>query len=151
MEENRDNPTPQPEPGANPSPPQPEPVMPGGEIPPAPAAVTKDAKMWGMFCHLAALAGFTGIPFANVLGPLILWLIKKDEFPFVDDQGKESLNFQISIAIYALITLPLFCIVIGPFLMAAVFIFDLIMIIIASIESNKGKAYRYPLCIRLIK
>jgi uncharacterized Tic20 family protein len=151
MNENMDNPTPQPEPGVNPPPPQPEPVMPGGEIPPVPAAITKDAKMWGMFCHLAALAGFTGLPFANVLGPLILWLIKKDEFPFVDDQGKESLNFQISMAIYALITLPLFCIVIGPFLMAAVFIFDLIMVIIASIESNKGKAYRYPLCIRLIK
>jgi hypothetical protein len=153
MEENRDNTTPPPanDPYVNPSPSPAEPVMPGGETPPAPAALTKEAKQWGMFCHLAALAGFTGLPFANVLGPLILWLIKKDDFPFVDDQGKESLNFQISMAIYALITLPLFCIIIGPFLMAAVLIFDLIMVIIASIEANKGKAYRYPLCIRLIK
>jgi hypothetical protein len=124
------------------------------ETPPPPppgTELTKDAKMWGMFCHLAALAGFTGIPFATVLGPLIVWLIKKDEFAFVEDQGKESLNFQISIAIYTLICLPLFCIGIGPFLMIAVLLFDLIMVIIASIESNKGKAYRYPLCIRLVK
>ena len=58
----------------------------------------KDERMWGMFCHLAALAGFI-IPFGNIIGPLIVWQIKKEEFPFVEDQGKESLKFQISIFI----------------------------------------------------
>lgn len=152
MDENMENqnPTPEGTPGAQTPPPSPEPSM-IPETPPANPELGSDAKMWGMFCHLAALAGFTGIPFANVLGPLIVWLIKKDEMAFVDDQGKESLNFQISMAIYGLICLPLFCVVIGPFLLAAVFIFDLVMVIIASIESNKGKAYRYPLCLRLVK
>ncbi|MHC4904693.1 MAG: DUF4870 domain-containing protein, partial [Planctomycetota bacterium] len=99
-----------------------------------------------------ALAMFTSIPFANIIGPLILWLIKKEDFAFVDDQGKEALNFQISLAIYALassVTLcfpPLFVLII-----IGLMIVNLIFIIIASIESNKGKAYRYPICIRLIK
>ena len=147
MDENMENSTPTPD-----NPPQSETTAPtASETPAAGGELSKDAKMWGMFCHLAALAGFTGIPFANVLGPLILWLIKKDDFAFVDDQGKESLNFQISIAIYAICCLPLFCLVIGPFLLPLVFVFDLIMVIVASIESNKGKAYRYPLCIRLVK
>jgi uncharacterized Tic20 family protein len=52
----------------------------------------KDARLWGMFCHLIAFSGYV-VPFGSVLGPLIIWLIKKDEMPFVDDQGKESLNF----------------------------------------------------------
>ncbi|MHC4882715.1 MAG: DUF4870 domain-containing protein [Planctomycetota bacterium] len=114
--------------------------------------IPREARQWGMFCHLAALAMFTSIPFANIIGPLILWLIKKEDFAFVDDQGKEALNFQISLAIYALassVTLcfpPLFVLII-----IGLMIVNLIFIIIASIESNKGKAYRYPICIRLIK
>jgi len=139
------------------APPQPEQVtpetMPIAETPQTSDAVesSKDAKMWAMFCHLSALAIFTSIPFANVLGPLILWLIKKDDFKFVDEQGKEALNFQISIAIYAIACIPLFFIFIGFFLFVALAIFNLVMIIIASIEANKGNAYRYPLCLRLVK
>ena len=113
--------------------------------------ISKDAKMWGMFCHLAALVAYIGIPFGHVLGPLIIWLIKKDDFAFVQDQGKEALNFQISMTIYALVSSALICIGIGVFLLIAVGIVNLIFIIIASIAANKGEAYRYPLCIRLIK
>jgi uncharacterized Tic20 family protein len=156
MDQNMDNPTPSSE--AQPqTPPQPEPAAPEPTPISKPSTVepvgdiSKDAKMWAMFCHLAALAMFTSIPFANVLGPLILWLIKKDDFKFVNDQGKEALNFQISVAIYALICIPLFFIFIGVFLFFALAIFNIVMIIIASIEANKGEAYRYPLCIRLIK
>lgn len=157
MEENRDNTTPPPanDPYANPSPPPAETVTPGGEIPPEPAVLTKEAKQWGMFSHLAALFGFLPIlpfPVGNVLGPLILWLIKKDEMAFVNDQGKESLNFQISMSIYALVCLPLVCLAgLGVLLAGIVAIVDLVFIIIASIEANKGNAYRYPLCIRLVK
>src|SRR6476469_8907749 len=63
----------------------------------------RNERMWGMFCHLAALAGYIGIPFGNVIGPLVIWLIKKEDYPFVDDQGKESLNFQITILIAAFV------------------------------------------------
>jgi uncharacterized Tic20 family protein len=109
----------------------------------------KDERMWGMFCHLFALGGFI-IPLGNIIGPLVAWLIKKDEYPFVDDQGKESLNFQISILLYLIVSGILAVIVIGFFLMAAVGIFNLIMIIIASIKANDGEAFRYPLSIKFI-
>jgi len=112
--------------------------------------VSKDARMWAMFCHLAGLAGFA-FPFGNVILPLIFWQIKKDEYPFVNDQGKEAVNFQISITLYSLICIPLFFICIGPFLLAAVCIFAVVMLIIAAVKANNGQPYRYPLTIRLVK
>ena len=112
----------------------------------------KEARQWAMFCHLAALATYLGIPFGNILGPLILWLIKKDEFSYVQAQGKEALNFQISMTIYGLVCIPLICLAgLGAFLLAAVGIVDLVFIIIASINANNGKDYKYPLCIRFLK
>ena len=107
--------------------------------------------MWGMICHLAALAGFVGIPLRNVLGPLIVWLIKREEFPLVADQGKESLNFQISMTIYGVICIPLMFVVIGFLLGLALLIADVVFIIIAAMKANEGALYRYPLTIRLIK
>ena len=112
---------------------------------------SKDERMWGMFCHLAALAAFVGIPLGNVIGPLVVWLIKKDEFPFVNEQGKESLNFQISMSIYALVCFPLMFVLIGIPLLIAVVIADLVLVIMAALKANEGIAYRYPLTIRLIK
>ena len=67
-----------------------------------PAGGSSDERMWGMLCHLSTFAGYL-VPFGNISGPLIVWLVKKDEYAFVDDQGKESLNFQISITIYSLV------------------------------------------------
>ena len=116
------------------------------EVPP----LSKDETMWGMLCHLSGLALLTGIPFANVIGALVVWLIKKDEMPFVDDQGKEALNFQISVSIYAIVSAVLIFVLIGIVLLPAVLIFALVMIIIASLKANQGEAYRYPLCIRFI-
>ncbi len=112
---------------------------------------SKDERMWGMICHLAALAGFVGIPLGNVLGPLIVWLIKREEFPLVADQGKESLNFQISMTIYGVICIPLMFVVIGFLLGLALLIADVVFIIIAAMKANEGALYRYPLTIRLIK
>ncbi len=111
---------------------------------------SKDATTWGMLCHLIALAGFI-IPFGNVIGPLVIWLIKKDEFPFVEDQGKESLNFQISMTIYFIVSIILMVIVIGVLLLIALAIFEVIMIIIATVKANSGEKYRYPLSIKFIK
>jgi len=108
---------------------------------------SKDERMWGMICHLAALAGFVGIPLGNVLGPLIVWLIKREEFPLVADQGKESLNFQISMTIYGVICIPLMFVVIGFLLGLALLIADVVFIIIAAMKANEGALYRYPLTI----
>ena len=104
----------------------------------------------GMLCHLLALAGYV-IPFGNIIGPLVIWLIKKDQYPFVDDQGKESLNFQISIMIYAIVSSILIVVAIGIPLVIAVGIFGIVEIILASIKANQGIAYRYPLSIRFVK
>lgn len=109
----------------------------------------KDARTWAMLCHIGAFAGYI-IPFGHIIVPLVIWLIKKDESPFVDDQGKESLNFQISMSIYAIIAALLTLVVIGLALLFAVVIFDVIMVIIAAVRANNGERYRYPLCLRLI-
>ncbi len=114
--------------------------------------IDKDARMWAMISHLAALAGLPVPVIGNIVAPLIIWQIKKEEFPFVDEQGKEAVNFQISMTIYGLVSvvlIPLFCI--GFFLLAAVYIVDFIFLLIAAVKANDGEHYRYPLTIRFIK
>ena len=110
-----------------------------------------DERMWGMLCHLLALAGFIGIPFGHIIGPLVIWLMKKEQYAFVNDQGKEALNFQISMTIYIAIAAILIFVLIGFVLMGALAIIDIVLIIVASIAANEGKAYRYPIAIRFIK
>jgi uncharacterized Tic20 family protein len=107
-------------------------------------------RNWGMACHLAALSGFV-FPFGHIIGPLVVWLIKKDESEFVDDQGKESLNFQISVTIYLVIAAILILVIIGIFLMAAIGVFVLVMIIVAGVKASSGEKFRYPLTLRLIQ
>lgn len=111
---------------------------------------SKESKNFGMLCHLTALAGYV-IPFGNIIGPLIVWIIKKEEDPFVDDQGKESLNFQITMTIIILICALSICIGIGVVLLPIVGILDLIFVIIASIKAANGERYRYPFALRLVK
>jgi len=117
----------------------------------------KDARMWGMICHLAGLCGLIPIVpvIGNIIGPLIVWQIKKDEFSFVDNQGKEAVNFQISILLYllvsAIIWVPLSFVCVGVVIPAAIIIFDLIFLLIAAVKANDGECYRYPLTIRFIK
>ena len=112
--------------------------------------LTQDDKTMGMLCHLAALAGFI-IPFGAIIGPLIVWLMKKDQSPFIDHHGKEALNFQITMAIGFLISFVLIFVVIGIFLIIGLAIFSLVMIIIAAIKANEGESYQYPVNLRLIK
>ncbi|MHC4591210.1 MAG: DUF4870 domain-containing protein [Planctomycetota bacterium] len=122
----------------------PEPVEP----PTAPD--DKSAATWGMLCHLSALSGYIGVPFGHIIGPLVFWLVKKDELPFVDEQGKEALNFQISLTIYGLGCLLLFLVLIGIPLLIGLLIFGLVMTIVASVKAGKGEHFRYPLCIRFL-
>ena len=118
-----------------------------------PEEISKDARMWAMFCHLAGLAGFV-IPVivSGIIAPLIIWQVKKDDHPFIDENGKEALNFQISIGIYEFVSaLLIFVFCIGAVLLPAVAIFDLVLLIIAAVKANNGQSYRYPLTIRFIK
>jgi uncharacterized Tic20 family protein len=110
----------------------------------------QEERSLGLACHLLALAGLV-VPFGNILGPLIMWLVKKDQSSFVDDQGKEALNFNITISIAGFIAFLLMFVVIGGLLLPIIGIFWLIMTIIAAVKANGGERYRYPLTIRLIK
>lgn len=130
----------------------PEPAPAPAPAPEATAPVpTAEERSGGMLCHLASFAGFLGIPFGSILGPMLVWMTKKDKSPFVDDQGKEALNFQISIHIYLIISLVLIFVLIGLVLLPAVALFDVILTIIAAVKANNGERYRYPLTIRFIK
>jgi uncharacterized Tic20 family protein len=111
---------------------------------------SQEVRQWAMFCHLSALLGIW-IPFGTLIGPLILWQMKREMDPFIDAQGKEALNFQITVAIASAISLLLMVVIIGFFLFALVAIGALVLAIIGGIKANEGLPYRYPFSWRLIK
>lgn len=106
--------------------------------------IPKDARTMGMLCHLLAI-------FTSFLGPLIIWLIKKDDHPFVNEQGKEALNFQITIVLASIVSGLLIMACVGAFLLPAVQVINLVFCIIATVKVNNGEHYRYPVSLRLIK
>ena len=145
-----------------------------------------DARKWALWAHLSSLVwfplAFVGLsfPILNILGPLIIWQMKKSEHSFVDDHGKESVNFQISVTIYTLIITVIVVIIglvfitliagsssqdsdtlalgIGLILAASLIfisvivgIIQLALVIFAAIKANNGEMYRYPLTIRLLR
>jgi uncharacterized protein len=114
-------------------------------------AVQKVERNWAMFAHLSSLLGWIGIPLANLIAPLVIWQVRKDDMPFAADQAKECLNFQISMTIYALISAVLALVLIGIFMLIALWVIDVIFTVIAAIKANDGVPYRYPLTIRFIK
>ncbi|MGY2096001.1 DUF4870 domain-containing protein [Pseudomonas simiae] len=109
-----------------------------------------EVRQGAMLCHLAAFLGFV-FPFGSVVGPLILWQMKKEKDAFIDDQGKEALNFQITVAIAWIACIVLAFAVVGFFLMFALAVATIVLTIIGSIKANKGIPYRYPLTWRVIK
>ena len=127
-------------------------------------AVTASAeeRQWAMFAHLSVLlgglvtSGWAG-SVGFFIGPLVIWLMKKDTMPFVSDQAKEALNFAItvSIACVVLVMLTILSLGIGALLtiplMMAIGIAALVLVIIAAIKANEGVAYRYPFALRLVK
>ena len=115
------------------------------------AGLSKDVRNWAMLCHLSALVGLLGNGIGFFLGPLIVWLIKKEEHPFIDDQGKEAVNFQITMFIAFMIALVLSFVLIGIPLLLALGVLEIVFPIIAAIQASNGTHYRYPLAIRFIK
>ncbi len=121
----------------------------GSPAGPGPRELTSDEKTMAMLAHLMSFAACF-IPLGNVLGPLVIWLLKKDTSPFVDAHGKESLNFQITWMIYYMVSAVLTLVIIGIFLLLALAIAQIVLAIIAAVAANSGKSYRYPLTLRLI-
>jgi uncharacterized Tic20 family protein len=112
--------------------------------------LTNDAKRWGMLCHFSGFAGFI-CPFGNIAAPLAIWLLKKDQFEFVDDQGKEALNFQITMLIAVIVAAISCFLLVGIVLFPAVVLFDVASIVNAAIKASNGERFRYPLTLRLVK
>ncbi|MEC4894480.1 MAG: DUF4870 domain-containing protein [Oscillatoria sp. PMC 1051.18] len=142
-------------------------------------------RTWAMLCHLASFLGLIlsliGLPpfaFTNIVGPLIVWLIKKNEHEFIDAHGRESLNFQISMTLYGIALTVLFFIILFVLILAGaiaandggigalifgvfgiiwlvilgviVGLLQLVLVIFAAVKANKGEFYRYPLTIRFL-
>jgi hypothetical protein len=103
-----------------------------------------------MFAHIGTFSSMF-VPLGNIIAPIVIWQIKKHESDFVVDQAKESLNFQITLMIYALISFLLVFIIIGFFMLFALILFSLIIVIVAGVKANEGEHYRYPMTLRLVK
>ncbi|MFH0736750.1 MAG: DUF4870 domain-containing protein [bacterium] len=111
---------------------------------------SKEERQWAMFCHLAGLAGFV-IPFGNIIGPLVLWMLKKDESSYIDFHGKEAVNFQISITIYIVISIVLIILLVGILFLIIIGILSIVFLVVAAIKANDGIYFQYPLAIRFLK
>jgi uncharacterized Tic20 family protein len=140
----------------------PESVIPPAPTDPAPGVPPAEERQWAMFAHLSALlgailTGALGGGWGCFIGPLVIWLIKKDTMPFVNDQGKEALNFNITVAIAFVVLFLLSVMTFGIGLVIAIPLWVIIGIawlvftIIAAIKANEGVTYRYPFTLRLIK
>ena len=112
-------------------------------------SASSDDKTMALFCHLSAFAGIV-IPFGHIIGPLVIWLVKKDQSPYIDYHGKESLNFQIAFTIYGIVAGLLCLVVIGFLLLPILGIAWLVLTILAAIKAKDGEEYRYPMIFRLL-
>ena len=118
---------------------------------PSPATSSStNVRTWCVLAHATALVGFLVPVAGHIVGPLIVWLAKRQDSPEIDAHGKESMNFQISMLIWNAIALILCLVLIGIPILILLHILNIIFVIVASIQASEGKLYRYPLAIRLI-
>lgn len=122
-----------------------------GEATPSGEPPDRDARNFAMLCHLASFVGFVGIPFGNIIGPLVVWLVKRDESPFIDYHGKQSLNFQISLTIYLIISAVLILVLVGLLLIIGLFFLGVITVIVGAVRAANGEEFSYPLTIRFLR
>jgi uncharacterized Tic20 family protein len=112
--------------------------------------LSENERNWAMFCHLAAFAGYF-VPFGGILGPLVMWISKKDDSTWVNENGKSSLNFQLSMLLYFILASPLCLIVIGIPIIMVLGILEIVFVVTASIRASRGEEFRYPLSIPFIQ
>jgi len=119
--------------------------------PPLSAPAVTSVRTWNVLCHASALLGILIHFPGQFLGPLIVWLAKRDDSPEIDAHGKEALNFQISMLIYNAVAAFFCLILIGFFFLAVLWVLNAVFVIIASIKVSEGKFYRYPMTIRFLQ
>jgi uncharacterized protein len=107
---------------------------------------TSDDRVLGLLSHLLAI-----VPGIGILGPLVIYLLKRGQSSFVEENAKESLNFQITVILAFIISGILMVVWIGFILMAILGVAELVLVIIATIRASENKIYRYPFNLRLIK
>lgn len=112
--------------------------------------LTDTERNWAMFCHLSAFAGYF-FPFGGIIGPLVCWLSRKDESPWVDENGKSAMNFNLSILLYSILMIPLCFIIVGFVIIGFLLTLRIVCVIIASVQSSKGIRFKYPLAIPFIQ
>jgi uncharacterized Tic20 family protein len=100
--------------------------------------------------HLSTFAGLI-VPFGSVIGPLAVWLTRRDRDPFIDETGREALNFGISIAIYGLGALVAALMLVGIPLLIVGVVAWVVLASLAAVKASQGQAYRYPLTMRLVR
>jgi uncharacterized protein len=115
------------------------------------AAPTENERTWGMLAHLSALVGLLFPLVGNILGPLLVWLTRRDSSAFIAAHAKEALNFNITVTLAGVVCLFLALIFIGLLLGTALFIAWLVMTLVAAIRASEGVLYHYPLSLRLVK
>lgn len=111
---------------------------------------TPESRMWASLAHISAFAGLV-FPFGSIIAPLLIWLLKREEMPFVEDQGKEALNFNISMTIYMVASVLMILVVVGILMVVVLSFVWAVLVILAAVRSNEGIPYRYPLTIRFIQ
>lgn len=112
-------------------------------------AIAENVRQLAVLMHLSALTGYF-IPFANLIIPLVVWLVKKDESADIDAVGREVVNFNLSMLLYAVIGFILTFVLVGVLVLAGLWIFGIVVTIIAALRANDGWRYRYPVTIRFI-
>lgn len=112
-----------------------------------PSATPEQVRQWSIILHLSQYAGFI-IPFANLIAPIVIWQIKKDQMPELDIHGKRIVNWQISMLIYMAVSLVLSLILIGFLMMAILGILWLVFPLIGTIKASNGELWHYPLTIK---
>lgn len=112
--------------------------------------LSETERNWAMLCHLSGFAGFF-FPFGAIIGPLVCWLSKRDDSSWVNENGRASLNFQLSMLLYIVLAIPLCFIVIGIPIIFILGTLKIICIVIASVKASKGEKFKYPLVIPFIQ
>lgn len=107
-------------------------------------------RTWALLCHLSGLLIFGGLPFGNIIGPLAVWLLGREESALVDDQGREALNFQLSMMVYGLVASALVLVLIGLPLLFLLVALDVVLVTMAAVRAGNGELYRYPITIRFV-
>ena len=110
----------------------------------------KKVREWCMLVHLSLLAGHM-VPLAGLIAPIVIWQVKKDEMPEIDEHGKNAINWLISFVIYMAISAVLVLVIVGIVLLIVVGILGIVFPIIAGLKANEGKVWKYPLAIPFFK